>query len=81
MNGIAATKEIRKLERENGLPETPIIMMSGDSNKKSILRAKRAGINEFIPKPASRYTLARSFFTSMPSPHTVLLIDNDQFCL
>ncbi len=50
MNGLDLTSAVRS---DQSLAHLPIIMTS-DRSPQDVLRAREAGINEFIPKPASR---------------------------
>ncbi|WP_069132177.1 response regulator [Rhodohalobacter halophilus] len=45
MNGIDASRKIR------AFADTPIIFLSGDSNRESIKDAKKAGNSEYLIKP------------------------------
>jgi CheY-like chemotaxis protein len=77
MDGITATKEIRKFEKDNGLVEKPIIILTGNSTAKSRGRAKNAGANEFLTKPLNRLLLAKSLLLTIPDSYSVLTIDDD----
>lgn len=50
MDGITATKEIRKLTDENK-KNTPIIALTANVGEKEISKCKNAGMNDFITKP------------------------------
>lgn len=52
VNGIEMMRKIRA--GENGINSyTPVIMVSGDSDLSQIVKARDAGINEFLAKPIS----------------------------
>jgi len=51
MNGIEATKKILKIEKENGLPHTPIIAVTANAMKEDRQRFIEAGMDEYITKP------------------------------
>lgn len=52
MNGIEMVQKIRT--GEGGInPFTPVVMISGYSDKDQIIKARDAGINEFLAKPIS----------------------------
>ena len=49
-NGVEAAKEMRQYEKENNIPATPIIGVSGYTEKQYREMALQAGMNEFISK-------------------------------
>ncbi|KAK7917407.1 hypothetical protein PG985_011015 [Apiospora marii] len=51
MNGIEATRRIRDFERENNLPSTNVIALTGLASRDAQRDAKSAGIDIFLPKP------------------------------
>ena len=51
MNGIEATRRIRDFERENNLPNTNVIALTGLASRDAQRDAKSAGIDIFLPKP------------------------------
>lgn len=53
MDGFDATKRIRKLEDDNGLPRTKIIAISAFGTEESKTRAKQCGCDIFLAKPVS----------------------------
>lgn len=54
MDGLTATKEIRKLE---GFADLPIIALSAAVLQDDLLLAQEAGMNDFIAKPIDKVTL------------------------
>jgi len=46
MNGIEALESIRRTDNE-----TPIVMVTSDSDKATVIRAIKAGANQYIVKP------------------------------
>ncbi|MCL2052456.1 MAG: response regulator [Lachnospiraceae bacterium] len=54
MDGCQLADEIRKIKDH---AETPIIFLTGNSSREDVLRAMRAGGNDFIVKPANPNTL------------------------
>lgn len=70
MDGMSATREIRRLEHEQSLPATPIIGMTAHAFQmgKDIWRA--AGMNSTLPKPLSEEQLKAEmmrFFKAQPA--------------
>ena len=51
LDGVAATRQIRDIERSRGLEETPIIMFTADTQKDNRDICKEAGVNDFLSKP------------------------------
>ena len=58
MNGYEATKMIRSLEREDA-KAIPIIAMTANAFTEDRIRAKEAGMNEHIAKPADAKLLVK----------------------
>jgi CheY-like chemotaxis protein len=58
MDGIKATKEIRNLEIQMGMIPTPIIALTAQAMKGDKARFLKAGMNDYIPKPVKRKSLA-----------------------
>jgi len=51
MDGLSATREIRALERKQGLPPTTIIALTGLASSKTEQEAFASGVNRFLTKP------------------------------
>ena len=51
MNGVDATRGIRAMEAERGLPPTPILALSANVMPHQIEEYLAAGMNGFIAKP------------------------------
>ena len=51
MDGLSATREIRAFEREQGLPPTTIIALTGLASTKTEEEAFASGVNLFLTKP------------------------------
>ena len=51
LDGVAATRRIRDIERDEGLGETPIVMFTADTQKENLDICRQAGVNDFLPKP------------------------------
>jgi CheY-like chemotaxis protein len=50
MDGLQATIEIRKIERERGT-HIPIVGLSGNALQQHMEEARRAGMDRFVTKP------------------------------
>ena len=51
MDGMAATREIRRLEKEESMERTPVIAMTGLASAAAQEEAHSAGIDIFFTKP------------------------------
>ena len=60
MDGLAATRAIRALERERGVPLTPIITVSADVSVQHIERMCSAGCTAYLTRPVSKLNLLRA---------------------
>ena len=59
MDGLATTKAIRRLEAANGWDQTPIIAVTASAMPGDREACVAAGMNDFLPKPASLEQLKR----------------------
>jgi CheY-like chemotaxis protein len=59
MDGLAATRAIRALERERGARLIPIIAVSADVSAEDIERTGHAGCTAYLTKPVSKLNLLR----------------------
>lgn len=57
MNGYDATKEIRKIEAEEGWPETTVVGLSASVIKTEIDEAYASGCNHYLTKPIRKKVL------------------------
>jgi two-component system, sensor histidine kinase len=57
MDGLAATRAIRAIERENNRPRTPVAMLSANAMKEHIDLAVEAGCDSHIAKPFTVHML------------------------
>ena len=51
MDGAAATREIRRIERESGRPRTPIVALSANAMKHHVAEYLAAGMDAHLAKP------------------------------
>lgn len=54
MTGLQLLKEVRA---DNGLKETPFIMVTAESKTENVVTAKQAGVSNYIVKPFNAETL------------------------
>jgi CheY-like chemotaxis protein len=54
MDGIQATKEIRRIEKEKNLQRTWIVGISADAREEYQMNAIESGMDDFLTKPVSR---------------------------
>lgn len=59
LDGLEATRRIRRIESEKGLHHTPIIAMTAHVREQDKNKCIEAGMDDFIPKPFDPATLAR----------------------
>ncbi len=52
-DGVEATREIRRINREQGLPQIPIIAITANARLEDLPNYYEAGIDEVFPKPVS----------------------------
>lgn len=77
MDGDEATREIRRFERENHRPHTPIVALSAAVFSESVAQSLAAGCDEHIGKPVKRAMLldvinrlgAKSSLPQSPEPN------------
>lgn len=67
VDGIELTRKIRQLPPEAN-PFLPIIMMTGHADKKRVLAARDAGVNEFVVKPISASALYSRVLSIVAKP-------------
>lgn len=59
MDGLSATQEIRKHEREAHLPHTPIIALTGQSADGDRETCMAAGMDDYLSKPVTAGMLSQ----------------------
>ena len=60
MDGVEATKKIRALEQERGLPAVPIVGLSANDLPGDIAQAREAGMTDYLTKPARKDAILRA---------------------
>lgn len=64
MDGITATRELRKREREY---HTPVIALTADAHEDSRKRCLEAGMDDYLRKPVGKDSLCRAIDRYLPS--------------
>ena len=71
LDGLSATREMREIERQQGLRRTPVIAMTANAMSGDRERCLAAGMDDYIAKPFRReelgLALARASGLSLPS--------------
>lgn len=67
VDGIAFTRSVRN-DKDSPNPFVPIIMMTGDGDKKQFSAAVSAGVNDFAAKPLDKSKLRRQIITNLSGP-------------
>jgi signal transduction histidine kinase/DNA-binding response OmpR family regulator len=67
MDGVEATRQIRRLEAEQGLSRTPIVAMTANAMKSDREACLQAGMDEHLPKPISLASLDEQLRRWIPS--------------
>ena len=57
MDGLAATREIRRMEAERGQPVTPVIIVSANCMPEHVAAGAQAGAQEHLAKPVKAHSL------------------------
>jgi signal transduction histidine kinase/PleD family two-component response regulator len=60
MDGLEATQKIRLLEAANGKPTTPIIATTAHVMQEDRERCRKAGMDDFLPKPLKKAALEKA---------------------
>jgi two-component system, chemotaxis family, chemotaxis protein CheY len=74
-NGLELTKKIRKDEQSPN-PFTPIVLMTGYSQKKRVIQARDSGITEFLVKPFTAKALYQKIEQLIERPRHFVRSDN-----
>ena len=65
LDGIEATKRIRARERDDGRAHLPIVALTANVSDQDADACRRAGMDDFVAKPASIETLRRAVARAM----------------
>lgn len=71
MDGIAATREIRRLEAEQGRGRTPIVMLTANTTEAHHRLAQEAGCDGVLVKPIDLKTLVEGLEAGVARAHEV----------
>ncbi len=71
MDGLAATSEIRRLEAAQGLPRTPILMLTANAMAEHVAAGHDAGADGHLAKPITMATLFAAIATASVSAQGV----------
>lgn len=75
MDGLEFTRQIR--EGEAGVdPFVPIIMISGQAEIRFIVKARDAGITEFLAKPISAHSVYKRICSVISSPRPFIRVED-----
>lgn len=72
MDGLGATRAIRKYEQENGLPATPVIALTANARSEDAEATFQAGCDLHLAKPISKATLLSAIEALAPQPAQAL---------
>ena len=59
LDGYAATKEIRRREKQQGRPRMPILALTADAFNEDVIRGREAGMDGHLSKPYTRDQLQK----------------------
>ncbi len=65
LDGVAATRKIRDIEKSQGLAETPIVMFTADTQKDNLAICMQAGVNDFLAKPVQMDALRNTLISQL----------------
>lgn len=67
MDGLTATQEIRRWERSDRRPQTPIIVVSANSEPEDVGASRAAGAQQHVAKPVTMAVLFAALSTACDS--------------
>lgn len=67
MDGVELTRWIRQSDDSHNA-ETPVIMITGNNQQQEILRARDAGVTEFVAKPVTTKAIVRRLHSAVLAP-------------
>lgn len=80
MNGIEATTEIRKHEKQEQIEKTPILIVTGNYTKFDRMKTKNIDYDDFLCKPLDKDILVQSLkrVQNKKNIDKVLIIEDDE---
>lgn len=69
MDGLEATREIRRNELENSLPAVPIVGLSANATTEDRHAGISAGMLDYLSKPINKFKLAKAMARLWPNGH------------
>ncbi len=81
MDGLAATRRIREIERAHAMPRIPIIAMTANAYAEDRLRCLDAGMDDYLSKPYSEIQLRstlKKWLASAPEESACVSVSHDQ---
>ncbi|HXA40051.1 MAG TPA: response regulator [Phenylobacterium sp.] len=70
MDGLTATREIRRQERASGRAAVPVIIVSANGEPEHVQAGRAAGAQAHLPKPVSAEILAKALNAVLATPET-----------
>lgn len=67
MDGLAATRELRRREAAAGAPRLPVIMLTANSMPQDVAAALAAGVDRHVSKPVTSQHLKQAIVQTMRS--------------
>lgn len=74
VDGVTLVKTIRSAQTDERIPrDIPILMLTAQSDKQSVLAARDAGITEFVAKPFSARTISERIIQIIDNPRAFIV--------
>ena len=67
VDGIEATRRIRAIEAERGLPRTPIVAMTAHAMDSDRIQVLAAGVDHYLTKPLRKAAVVERILLARPS--------------
>ena len=77
MDGITATEEIRKLEKDTDR-HIPVIAMTAYSDKADAVRCFKAGVDDYLAKPVSKKEILKSVDSFLKKKVSIIIVEDNQ---
>ena len=76
MDGLEATRSIRKWEKERGLSRTPILALTASALDEDVRRTLEAGVDMHVSKPIKKTVLVAAIKKSTQSDSVLTIAKN-----